>query len=171
MSTAPLMCRWTGDGFIPLGRSAKDADATFVIGERYTLVEVQDRSIASHNHYFAALHEAWKNLTDEQVERWPTSDHLRAFALIKTGYATQRQFVAASKAEAQRLAVFLRPTNEYALITVSECVVTEWTAESQSFRAMGKTRFNESKTAVLEYVAGLISVTADELVSNSGRAA
>jgi hypothetical protein len=171
MSTAPLMCRWTGDGFIPLGRSAKDADATFVIGERYTLVEVQDRSMASHRHYFASLHEAWRNLSDEQVERWPTSDHLRAYALIKCGYATQRQLVAASKAEAQRLAAFLRPVNEYALITVADCVVTEWTAESQSFRAMGKQRFGESKQKVLDYVAGLIGVTPDALQQNAGRAA
>lgn len=171
MSTAPLHCRWTGDSFTPIGRSAKDADAVFVIGERYTLVEVQDRSMASHRHFFASLYEAWKNLSDEQMERWPTSEHLRAYALIKTGYAAQRQFVAASKAEALRFAAFLRPINEYALITVSDCVVSEWTAESQSCRAMGKQRFNESKQATLDYVAGLIGVSADDLANNAGRAA
>lgn len=167
----PLMARWTGEAFQPLGRSAKEADASFVIGEVYKIAEVQERSVASHRQYFASLHECWKNLNDEQMERWPDSEHLRHYALIKCGYATQRQLVASSKAEAQRLAAFIKPVNAYALVTVHESVVTEWTAESQSFKSMGKARFESSKRDVLDYCASLIGVTTDDLAREAGRAA
>jgi len=170
--TLPIPFRWDGETFRPVGsRAQKECDAAFTIGEVHTLVEVQQRSLASHKAYFASLHEAWKNLDDDQMQRWPDSEHLRHYALIKCGYATQRQIIASSKAEAQRLAAFIRPVNTYALIEVRDCVVTEWTAESQSFRSMGKQRFEESKRAVLDYVASLIGVTTGDLQQNTGRAA
>lgn len=167
----PLVCRWTGEAFEPLGRSKKEADAEYVIGEVYRFTRYEERSEASHRHYFAALHEAWANLPAYLSERFTTSERLRKFALIKSGFATQRQLVASSRAEALRLAAFVAPMDEYALVETRGAVVTVWEAESQSMRAMGKKRFGESKDAVLSYCASLIGVEPETLREEAGQAA
>ncbi len=167
----PIVCRWTGEAFEPLGRSKKEADAAYVIGEVYRFTRYEERSEASHRHFFASLHEAWTNLPADLSERFPTSERLRKFALIKSGFATQRQLVASSRAEALRLAAFVAPMDEYALVETHGAVVTVWEAESQSMRAMGKKRFAESKDAVLGYCASLIGVAPETLRREAGKAA
>lgn len=171
MNTAPLTTRWTGEALQPIGRSAKEADAYFVIGQTYRIVEHQERSQASHNHFFAAVHEAWSNLSDEQFERWPSAEHLRKWALVKAGYFDERSIVCASKAEAARVAAFVKPMDEFAIVTVSLAVVRVFTAKSQSTKAMGRKDFNESKQKVLDVIAGLIGVSTGDLRENAGRAA
>lgn len=156
MSTVPLLYRWSGQAMEVLPRFAKAADATFVVGQVYKMEALEERSARSHSHFFAALHEAFMSLPDDYAERFPTEDHLRRYALIKCGFADCRQLVASSKAEAQRLGAFVKPCDEYAIVTVKDCVVTVWTARSQSLKAMGKLDFAASKNAVLEYVFGLI---------------
>lgn len=171
MTAPPLPFRWEGDGFKPLPRFAKECDRHFVVGEVYQLVEHHARSQNSHNHYFASLHEAWLNLPEHLGERFPSAEHLRKFALIKAGYADERSIVASSKAEALRLAAFLRPMDEFAIVTVSEAVVTVYTAKSQSHKAMGKTVFQQSKDAVLGIVSAMISTAPSTLSAHAGRAA
>jgi hypothetical protein len=168
----PIVARYEGDGlFQALGRSKKEADAEYVIGEGYRFTRYEERSEASHRHFFAALHEAWANLPADLSERFPTSERLRKFALIKSGFATQRQLIASSRAEALRLAAFIAPMDEYALVETRGAVVTVWEAESQSMRAMGKDRFKASKDAVLAYCASLIGVEPETLRREAGRAA
>jgi len=171
MTFAPLNCRWTGDAFVPIGRHAGEATQRCVIGQIYRLSEVSERSDATHNHYFAVVKEAWQNLPESMAERFDSPEKLRKYALIKCGYADQRQIVCASKAEAQRLAAFIRPMDEYAIVLAQEAVVTVFTAQSQSYRAMGKAEFAESKNKVLDYVAALVGVQPAELEQNAGRAA
>jgi hypothetical protein len=171
MSAPPILYEWQGDCMKPVGRFAKECDRLFVVGERYKLAEHADRSQASHNHYFAAIAEAWANLPEREAERHLTAEHLRKYALIKSGYADQEDFVAGSKAEAVRLATALRKVDGYSVVTISGCVVTRWTAKTQRMNAMGRKDFQESKQAVLDYVAGLVGVSPDELSSNAQRAA
>jgi len=163
--------RWTGEAMEPVGRFAKTADREFVIGQVYRMAEIEERSAKTHAHYFACLHDAWLNLPEDDQERWPTEDHLRKFALIKCGYADERSIVCSSKAEAQRVAAFIRPIDGFALVAVSECVVRVFTAQSQSMRSMGRDAFQKSKQAVLDYVAGLIGTNAEALAKNAGEAA
>ena len=164
----PMQFTWDGEAMIP--RNPRAADRQYVIGETYTLDVREDRSANSHRHFFASVNEAWSNLPDHLAERFPTADHLRAYALIKCGYADSRQIVCASKAEARRVAAFIRPMNNYALVTVNEAVVTVWEAHSQSMRAMGKKVFQESKTRVLDVLAQFLGTTAPELAENAERA-
>ena len=171
MTFAPLLCEWTGEALKPLGRYASEADKSLVVGERYRIAEHQERSLKSHNHFFASICEAWNNLPESLAERFDTPEKLRKYALIRCGYADQRQIVCASKAEAQRVAAFIRPMDEYAVVTVSEAVVAVYTAQSQSVRAMGNKAFQESKTKVLDYIASLVGVTPGALEQNAGRAA
>ncbi len=163
MSTFPIHFEWTGEEMRPLSRFAKECDKRFVIGERYCLEEVQQRSMKSHAHYFASIASAWGSLPEEWAERFPTPDHLRRYALIKAGYCDQRTIVCASKAEAHRIAAFITPMDTYALVLPFDATVTVWTAKSQSLKAMGRKDFQASKDAVLEIVAGLVGVKPSEL--------
>lgn len=171
MAAPPLLFQWTGDSMVPVGRFARECDQHFTVGERYTLVTQEDRSAASHRHYFALVTEAWRNLPEEIAERFPTSEHLRRYALIRAGFADQRQIVASSRAEALRLAAFVRPMDEYAVVAVDGTVVTVWTAHSQNMRSMGKERFKASKDGVLHVLGQMIGVTPEALSRNVQEAA
>jgi len=79
--TTPVLFSWDGEAMQPLGeRMAKLCDEQFVIGMRYRLVEYEDRSSKSHNHYFASLAEAWNNLPEDMAERFPSPEHLRKYS-------------------------------------------------------------------------------------------
>lgn len=161
--TAPMAFRWTGEAFEPLPRFVRACDDTFAIGEVHTLEVTEDRSGPSHRHYFAAIREAWMSLRDDAADRLRSPEALRKFALIRAGYADSTSMVASSKAEAQRLAAFMRPMDEFAVITVEGATVTRWTAKSQSMRAMGKKDFQASKEAVLGILADMLGTAPGEI--------
>lgn len=158
-----LTFQWDGDNMVPVASHRRAANDRYIVGERYQMEAIDERSQRSHSHYFAAINEIWSNLPDDKAVHFPTSEHLRKFALIRCGYSDQRQIVCASKAEAQRVASFVRPMDGYAVVTTHEAVVTVFTAQSQSRKAMGNREFQDSKTKVLEYLAGLIGVAPDEV--------
>lgn len=169
--TTPIPFRWEGDCFTPMPGFGRRCDELFVVGQVYRLVEHEDRSAASHRHYFACINTAWENLPPAAAERFPTPEHLRKFALVKAGYADSRTLVASSKAEAQRLAAFVKPMDSFALVVVSEATVTVWTARSQSVKAMGRADFQASKDAVLDVIAALIGTDPATLAATAGQAA
>lgn len=160
-SLYPLHFQWSGDAMVPLNPRA--ADRQYVIGETYYLDHREDRSAASHAHYFAALNEAFQNLPDDVAERLPTVEHMRKYALVMTGFRDERSLIASSAAEARRLAAFIKPMDDFAVVSVSGAAVVVLTAKSQSMRAMGKAEFQRSKDLVLEFVASLIGVSRPEL--------
>ncbi len=168
---APSFFVWDAEHGVMIPRRQSLAMRTYVDGEEYRLGVIEERSMNSHNHYFAALAEAWSNLPDDLAEQYQTVEKLRKHALIRCGYFDERSFVCSSKAEAQRLAAFVRPCDEYAIITVSEATVRQFTAKSQSMKAMGKEAFGKSKDDVLAWVAALIRVEASQLSQNAGKAA
>ena len=157
----PVAFTWDGEAMKPI--HPRIADREYVVGERYMLAPFEQRSIASHNHEFAWLHEAWMTLPEHEAARHPTSEHLRKFALISTGYSDSQSIVCSSKAEALRFAAFIKPMDDYSVVIVSECVVTRYTAKSQSRRAMGSKEFQESKDKIMEFIAGILGVTTDDL--------
>jgi hypothetical protein len=159
----PLAFNWDAARSVMVPRQPKLADKVFTDCQFYRLGVIEERSGSSHNHYFAALNEAWSNLPDDLAERFPTSEHLRKFALIKTGYADQHTLACSSKAEALRIAAFLKPVDEFSVIVVRDATVTRYTARSQSNRAMGAKDFQLSKAAVLDFVATLIGTSTREL--------
>jgi hypothetical protein len=127
--------------------------------------------MASHNQYFAAVTEAWKNLPEEYADQFPSVDHLRKWCLIKAGYRDERTIACSSKAEAQRIAAFIKPMDSFAVVVVREATVAVYTAKSQSMKAQGKKDFQESKAAVLEILAGMIGTSSETLKNNAGQAA
>lgn len=164
MSETPILCTWQGDSFTPASaRWQKEADKLFTIGERYLISTAEERSATSHRHYFAAINEAWMNLPESLAEEYPNAEKLRKHALIKAGYADSQTFACSSRAEALRLQTWLRPIDEFSIIRCAGATVTRYTAQSQSMKAMGKERFQQSKEAVLEVIAGMIGTTAATL--------
>lgn len=153
----PLSFAWDGEAMVP--KHPRLADRHYVVGEVYQLEVREDRSSASHRHYFVCINEAHQNLSDELAERFPTPDHLRKYALIRCGYRDERSIVCASKAEALRIAAFMKPMDGYAVVVATDAVVTVLTAKSQSVRAMGRKEFQESKDKVLDFLASLIGTS------------
>lgn len=162
--TAPIMFRYEGEGlFVPASDYwSRRADLIYVVGETYQMVPHEDRSQATHNHFFASIGNAWQNLPDAMLDEYPTAEHLRKKMLVKCGYADERSIVCASKAEAQRVAAFIKPMDEYAIVVVREAVVRVYTAQSQSTKAMGRKLFQESKQAVLDAIDALLEVERGE---------
>lgn len=157
----PEPFEWDGEVMRPL--RPRRADAFYTVGERYIMAPVEQRSDPSHRHEFAWLREAWMTLPDQMAERFPTSEHLRKFALIKAGYCDGHTITCASKAEALRVAAFIRPIDEFAVVVTNGATVTRYTAKSQSRRAMGGKVFQESKQAIMEVIAGMLGVDPGQL--------
>lgn len=153
---------WTDEGVMKPLRPRR-ADAFYTVGERYILAPVAQRSDSTHKHEFAWLREAWMSLPEHLAERFPTAEHLRKWALIRAGYSDSHTITCASKAEALRVAAFIRPIDEFAVVVASGATVTRYTAKSQSRRAMGAKEFQDSKTAIMEIVAKIIGVEPAQL--------
>ncbi len=161
--TAPIPFRWSGEAMVPAARFAKQCEKEFVIGEIYPMAVQEERSGVSHRHLFASIREAWLNLPDDLAEQFKTPEHLRKWALIEAGYADERTVVCSSKLEARKIAAFMRPMDEFAIVVARDSVIKVYTAKSQSTRAMNKRDFQESKTKVLDIISGLIGVTPEAL--------
>lgn len=172
MMPKPFLFEWDGESLKPATKYwAPKCDEYFVIGERYQMIEHDQPRPSSRGHYFASLHEAWANLPEAMAERFHTSEHLRKYALIKTGWHDSNSIVLPTNADALRVASFIRPKDEFAVIIVDGNTVTDYTAQSQSARAMGKAKFQKSKWDVIDYVASLVGLTTEELKANAGKAA
>ncbi len=159
--TRPVLMRWDGEAFVPANPyQARIASEAYEVGQAVPMAPFEQRSTASHNHHFAWVAEAWNSLPEGLAcQPWAASpDHLRKFALIQCDYKNVMQVVAGNHAAAIRVAAAFRALDEYAVVSVEGPTVTHATAQSQSMRAMGKKRFQESKTAVLEFIADLIGV-------------
>ena len=134
------------------------------------IVEIDHpRSQQTHKHQFAEIEDAWRHLPEAvQDKPWAVNpDTLRKYALIVTGYRNTYQIDCGSKAAAERVSRHLQAAEAgkhgFAIAQVKGPVVTVWTPESQSMRAMGGKRFQESKSKVLEWIADLIGVPVDKL--------
>lgn len=155
--------RYEGEGqFQAVHGHAKRCDKELVIGECLTWEEVKARSMTSHRHFFATVHDAWMNLPEIYASQYPNSETLRKHAMIATGFCTINHFVLASPEEAVAAVPALISMNEYAIVKVSSAVATVWRAESQSVKSMGGKRFQESKIAVLDFISTLIDADANK---------
>ena len=165
----PLPFVWDGEAMVP--KMARMADRHYVVGEVYRLVPHEEVSARSRGHYFASLRDAWENLPEHMAEFLPNVAALRKYALIKAGFCDVRSLPCSSKAEAERVRDFVKPRDGFSIVTVEGSTVFEYTARSQSARAMGKDEFQRSKTAVLEIVSAMIGVERKTLAQNAGKAA
>ncbi len=144
----------------------------FVDGEVYRLTVEEERSAASHKHYFAAIHEAWQNLPENLADRFPTAERLRHWCLVKCGYAAEQSIVLETVRDAERFAEYVAEyRGDDTFVKRSGNVIKIWTAKSQSTRAMDKDEFQESKNNVLQLLSELIGTSVADLKRNAGHSA
>jgi hypothetical protein len=154
---------------IPMPRFRKQCDQQFVVGEEYPMTILEARSRNSHNHYFASVHDAWKNLPEDIATDFPSDQHLRKTALCKTGWATMKNFVCETPEHARQLAMFCRSVDGYAVIELRGNIVRIFEAVSQDAANMGREDFQKSKDDVLNWIATLIDVKPAELRREGAR--
>lgn len=160
---------WKEGVMVPLNLPL--AHRQYAEGQTYQLEPQEERSQKSQRHYHAAVAEVWKNLPEETAQKIATPEILRKYALIKTGYRKDRSILCSSPEEAQKVASFIESMDEFVIVTISDNLVSAYTAKSQSLKEMGKAEFQESKDKVLNLLAGLIGVSVDDLNGNVGTAA
>lgn len=174
MSAAPLTYTWSDDGtFRPMPHLSKLADKLFVVGLKYQLEVIEQRSKRSHDHFFAVVDEAWASLPEIHANRWREPDDLRAWALIQAGFCNESTFIMKSHAEALRTAACMGSLNGRAEIEVQGNLIAHRTAKSQLTKqpgGMSAKEFQASKQGVLEVLAKLIEVPV-EVLAKQGNAA
>lgn len=159
----PTLFIWDGEAKVMRPRVVGLASQRFVNGETYALIDVEDRSVKSHDHEFAWLSEAWKSLPEHLTELYPTATHLRKRALIQAGFYNETIIDAGSNAAALRVAVAIRSLDEFALVFVRNVFVVRREAKSQSRRSMDKAEFQASKDGLMVVVAELLGVPVGDL--------
>lgn len=169
MTASPLKFRWQDGTMQPLAPDV--ARRTYEDGQIYRLAPWEDRSANTHRHYFSCINEGWNQLPEHMADQFATPDHLRRWLLIRAGFRDERTIVLASKAEAVRVAAFIRPLDPYAVVVPRESTVVVMTAHSQSYKSMGARTFQESKEKTLDLLASMIGTDSKTLAQNAGRAA
>ena len=171
MKIRPVLMQWSGEVMVPDSRFLPLCNRQFAVGENYPLLPVEERSMASHNQYFAAIADGWQNLPENISERWPSEEHLRKWCLVESGYFNELEHEFGAEDEAKRFAIFFRKADDYARIYVHGKKVIIRVAKSQSKAAMGKDVFQASKVAVLDIIESLTGVKPGELMRNAGQSA
>lgn len=161
----------TARAMVPHLRYARVAARQFELGGEYPLEVVQNRSMASHNQYFAAVGEAYDNLPEKISASFPSAEHLRKWALIQCGHFEQKETEWDTRRDAMRHATFVRIEDEFARIKVDKTVVIVRRAKSQSLGAMKKKEFEQSKKDVLDLLESMTSVPKGSLMKHAGRGA
>lgn len=104
---------------VPISRYRKAAKAQFAIGDECPLIKLQPRDMRSHNHYFAAVGNAFDNLPHTIAARFPSAEHLRKWALIETNWFVEKEWTfegRGAEVQAKKLGTFIRTEDEYARI-------------------------------------------------------
>lgn len=160
---------------VPVPRYRKAAAAQFASGEEYPLIKLQPRDMRSHNHYFAAVGNAFDNLPEKIAARFPSAEHLRKWALIETNWFDEKEFDCPDEKFARRLGTFIRTEDEYARISFHASGRT-WKvivrrAKSQAVLELGAEDFKQSKKDVLDLLEAMTSVPKGSLMKHAGRSA
>ena len=161
----PAMFTWTDDEVMkPHARFLPLCQRQFVVGEDYALTIFEQRSTRAHNRLFAAIGNLWENLPEGWAQRFPTSEHLRKWLLVRAGHAVHADYVMDTPRDAMMLARGLRRADEYAVIKVSRNVVEVWTAKSISRAAVPtKQEFMEISDRVLDGIEMISENTREEI--------
>jgi hypothetical protein len=169
---------WTGQAFEPDGNFAMaQCHDRLGAGQVVNLDIDPERSAKSHKHQFSFVRTAWENLPEHLTGKpfAKTSETLRKHALISTGHCDTDMLAVGDARRAERVAAFTARLavrlHGYAITSIEGPVVYCFTPHSQSLKAMGGQRFQQSKQDILEYLADLIGVSPDKLAKWKDKAA
>jgi hypothetical protein len=156
---------------VPMARYGNVCARQFAEGEDYPLVIQEERSMASHKQYFAAINDGFHNLPEKIAARYPSAEHLRKWLLIETNWHEEKEFPLTSEKAAKSLCTFIRAEDDYVRIFQRGSLVIVRKAKSQSMAAMGKEAFEKSKRDVLDLLEAMISVPRNTLMKEAGKSA
>lgn len=152
---AVLPLRYEGAGMF---RCLRPGQITIGQGEVHGWQMAEHRSAKSHDHFFACVNEVWKNLPEGLADDFPSSEHLRKWALIKAGFCSETHIVCANNSEALTLATKAKQMDKFSLVAITGKTVTIWTADSQRKDAMGRAEFQAAKERALHVLSNLIGI-------------
>lgn len=155
-----LPMRYEGNGVF---RCLHPKRVTLTPGEVHGWQMAEHRSKSSHDHFFAVINEAWKNIPEDMVDDFPSPEHLRKWALIKAGFCSETRIVCANNGEAMTLATKAKAMDKYSVVSIDGKAVTIWTADSQRRDAMGRQTFQEAKERALHIISNLLGIDATTL--------
>lgn len=130
----------------------------FEDGQTYLLEAREERSRKEHKRFFAWVAEAWESLPAGPEQYLKSAEHLRKWALCKSGYCDTDLIVCDSDADAMRLAAYARRKDDFAVTELRGNVVQIFTAKSQSEKAMGKVVFRQSVESVERVIWDLLQI-------------
>lgn len=157
----PMPFVWRDGALWPDQRFAALARRQFKEGERYVMQSHDEVSHKERGHYFASVNDAWANLREDALARYPTPKHLRKWALIKAGWRRENFTICDSETRATQLAAFVRNLDDTAVVVVEGRVVRTYVARSQRVGggAMTAEEWKRSKQDVLDILSGTIGVS------------
>lgn len=124
----------------------------------------KQRSQQSHSHQFAAINDLWANLPLRHADApyAKSAEAFRKHGLCATGHCDVETIAFERKdqaiAAAPYIASLARMAHGYALVVVRDALVICSTPHSQSFKAMGKDTFHQSKADVLGWGEEMLGV-------------
>lgn len=122
----------------------------------------RQRTTASHNHQFAAIKDCFDSLPVRHANApyAASAEAFRKHGLIVTGHCDVETLDMGDHDAALNAAPFISKTAKkahgYAITVVRGSLIVCSTPHSQSYKAMGKDRFNRSKADVLEWASAIL---------------
>lgn len=141
------------------GAAMTQAKRQYEADEEYALGPVEERSQASHNAFFAELHQYWSNLPEKIAARWLNESHFRYWCLIETSHYVESEVDCASEKHATQLVAIIKSFDVYARFMIRGSKVIIRRAKSQSRKSMKKAEFEQAKRDVLDLAASFVSVS------------
>lgn len=142
----------------------KDWVEKWAYDEAMDKLREKQRTQASHNHQFAEINDRWGNLPASHAGApyAASAEAFRKHGLIATGHCDVDTMAfetpAAARSAAPFIAKLARQAHGYALTIAKGNLVICSTPHSQSFKAMGKERFEKSKADVLRWADEILGV-------------
>jgi len=127
------------------------------------LDDPKDQSDPMRRRFFALVREVWLNLPDNLRKQFPSSEVLRKTALCRIGWAECKVVTCGNRKAAQEVAILAAHLDRYAVVDVSETVVTVFTARSMSKRQCPKKSFLDVSEKALDWLSQLIGTDAATL--------
>lgn len=160
----PIECAWNGEAFAPINSWwAKRADRQYAKGEVLHLVDEPERSGKSHRHLFSIIKAAWITLPEELALEFPSPLALRKYLLVKAGHCTAMKVPCPDRETAMRFITVCRSLDEFAIVTLTDNVVTVYRAKSIAYRELGNKQFQAIKSTVMDLLADMLHITPAQL--------
>lgn len=160
----PLLWTWRDGAMHPASKVwANRAAEQFHAGELVKLERVEERSGKSHAHLFAIIRASWLTLPEELALEFPTSEHLRAWLLIRAGHCTIMKVACPDRKTAMDFFRIAQALDEFAVVMLSDSVITISRAKSISYREVQGKQFQVIKSTVMDILADMLHITKEQL--------